>query len=138
MRQFTPTCIAALGFCLAISGAALAQSRPSCSDQPGQSITIVDVPGNPFQALPTSDGCWVFVSLPSTTLAFPSGVGLMKRFGGRLTLERVVPVPGNATGMTLTHDDKMLIVAAGRRVAFVDAHAFIAGRRNPVLGYLDE
>ena len=138
MRQFTPTRIAALGFCFAISGAALAQSRPSCSDPPAQPITIVDVPGNPFQALPTSDGCWVFVSLPSTTLAFPSGVGLMKRFGGRLTLERVVPVPGGATGMALTHDDKTLIVAADRRVAFIDARAFIAGRRNPVLGYLDE
>jgi DNA-binding beta-propeller fold protein YncE len=138
MRFFTQACIAALGFCLAISGAALAQSRPSCGDLPVQPITIVDVPGNPFQALPTSDGCWVFVSLPSTTLGFPSGVGLMKRLGGRLTMERVVPVPGGATGMALTHDDKMLIVAAGRRVAFIDAHAFIAGRRNPVLGYLDE
>jgi DNA-binding beta-propeller fold protein YncE len=138
MCPFIRTCIPAVGLCLAFVGIASAQPRPTCSDQPAQAITIVDVPGNPFQALPTSDGCWVFVSLPSTTLAFPSGVGLMKRFGGRLTLERVVPVPGGATGMALTHDDKMLIVAAGRRVAFIDAHAFIAGRRNPVLGYLDE
>lgn len=138
MHPFTRSFVAALGFCLVVAEASLAQSRPSCGDQPAQPITIVDVPGNPFQALPTSDGCWVFVSLPSTTLSFPSGVGLMKRFGGRLTLERVVPVAGGVTGMALTHDDKMLIVAAGRRVAFIDAHAFITGRRSPVLGYLDE
>lgn len=138
MHTSTRILASALGVCLTFSHGAVSQSRSSCGDQPQQPITVVSVPGNPFQALPTSDGCWVFVSLPSTTLRFPAGVGLMKRLGGRLTFERVVPVAGGATGMALTHDDKLLIVAAGQRVAFIDAAALIAGRSDVVLGYLEE
>jgi DNA-binding beta-propeller fold protein YncE len=62
----------------------------------------------------------------------------MKRAGGTLTLERVLPIAGGATGMALTHDGKLLIVTAGLRVAFVDAPALIAGRADAVLGYLDQ
>jgi hypothetical protein len=40
--------------------------------------------------------------------------------------------------MTLTHDDKTLIVAANRRVIFIDGPKLIAGRADAVLGYLDE
>lgn len=122
---------------LAIATSARAQ-QVSCTDLPAQAITVVKVPGNPFQALPTADGCWVFVSLPSTTLGWQSGIGVMKRAGGQLTLERVLPVAGNATGMALTNDGKMLIVSANTHVVFIDAPALIAGKADAVLGYLEQ
>jgi DNA-binding beta-propeller fold protein YncE len=40
--------------------------------------------------------------------------------------------------MTLTHDQKMLIVAAGPRVIFLGVPALTAGKPESVLGYLDE
>ncbi|HEY9225061.1 MAG TPA: beta-propeller fold lactonase family protein, partial [Gemmatimonadaceae bacterium] len=126
----------ALLFCLAIGRSAHAQT-PACNDPPVQPITIVKVPGNPFQALPTADGCWVFVSLP-TREGGGAGIGVMKRIGGKLTFERVLPVAGNPTGMVLTHDAKTLIVAANQRVIFLDVARLVAGRTDAVLGYLDE
>ena len=122
---------------VATTGTVNAQ-QAECTDPPAQPITVVKVPGNPFQALPTSDGCWVFVSLPSTTLGWQSGIGVMKRAAGQLTLERVLPVGGNATGMTLTNDGKLLVVSANTRVIFIDAPGLIAGRADAVLGYLDQ
>jgi hypothetical protein len=84
---------AALLVCLGVSD--VARGQTNCSDPPAQPSTIVNVPGNPFQALPTADGCWVFVSLPSTTLGWQSGIGVLQRQAGQLTLVRVLPVDGN-------------------------------------------
>ncbi|MEP6491088.1 MAG: hypothetical protein ABJF01_00330 [bacterium] len=115
-----------------------AHAAPACNDPGRSAITILEVPGPPFQALPNADGCWVFVSFPATAAGKPSGVGVLRRMGGKLSLERVVPVDGNPTGMVLTHDGALLIVAAGPRIAFIDAAKLIAGKGDAVLGYLDE
>jgi hypothetical protein len=111
--------------------------QPQCNEAPAQPSMTVKLPGSPFQALPTADGCWVFVSMPQTPDRQPA-IALLQRQAGTLSLVRVLPVAGGATGMTLTHDQKMLIVAAGQRVIFIDAPALIAGKAEAVLGYLDE
>ncbi|HTE47919.1 MAG TPA: YncE family protein [Gemmatimonadaceae bacterium] len=113
-------------------------AAPGCNDPARDAITMLDVPGAPFQALPNADGCWVFVSFPATATRKPSGVGVLRRLGGKLSLERVVRVDGNPTGMVLTHDGALLIVAAGPRIAFLDPTKLISGKGNAVLGYLDE
>jgi len=110
----------------------------NCSTPPRDAITFVDVPGNPFQALPSADGCWVFVSMPGGSPRKESQIGVLRRDGGKLRLERTMPIDGNATGMVLTHDGRTLIVADGQRIAFVDVDKLVKTRSNAVLGYLDE
>jgi YVTN family beta-propeller protein len=129
---------AAVAVLLLASLAAPARAQDArCNDAPAQPSMTVKVPGNPFQALPTADGCWVFVSMPQS----PTGaqaIGVLQRKAGTLSFVRTLPVTGGATGMTLTHDQKMLIVAAGQRIIFIDAPALIAGRADALLGYMDE
>src|SRR5215467_1911518 len=107
-----------------------------CNAAARDSITMVDVPGNPFQALPSADGCWIFVSLTNAAGSH-AGVAVIHRDGGKASVDRVINLAGNPTGMQLTHDGKLLIVADGNRLAFIDAGR-ATSRGNAVLGYLDE
>jgi DNA-binding beta-propeller fold protein YncE len=54
---------------------------------------------------------------------------------GKASLVRFVPIEGNAAGMVLTHDGKLLIITDSSRVAFLDTKLLIRGRGNPILGY---
>jgi DNA-binding beta-propeller fold protein YncE len=134
------------------------RDRPAAADcnAPAQDVVItLDVPGSPFQALPRPDGCWIFVSL--TNPGGPQGgarggargrgargtntgggIAVVRRDDGKMSVERVIQIGGNPTGMQLTHDGHMLVVAAGDRLAFVDAERAVSGQGNAVLGYLDE
>jgi DNA-binding beta-propeller fold protein YncE len=120
------------------SGAQQPATANDCNRPPSQPITFVDVPSNPFQALPSADGCWVFVSMPGGPARGQSKIGVLRRAAGSLRLERVIPIDGNPTGMVLTHDGRMLIVADGPRVAFIDIEKLTNTRGDAVLGYLDE
>jgi DNA-binding beta-propeller fold protein YncE len=108
-----------------------------CNAPARDAITTLDVPGSPFQALPSADGCWIFVSLTTANQA-RGGVAVVRRDAGKVSVDRVLDVTGNPTGMQLTHDGRLLIVASGERLAFVDVERVRSGRGNPVLGYLDE
>jgi YVTN family beta-propeller protein len=134
--------IAMLGLVVLGAATAVRAQEPSpeksCNMPPRDAVTFVDVPGNPFQALPSADGCWVFVSMPGGSPRAGSQIGVLRRAGGKLQLERVMPIDGNATGMVLTHDGRTLIVADGQRIAFVDVDKLVKTRSNAVLGYLDE
>jgi DNA-binding beta-propeller fold protein YncE len=91
------------------------------------------VPGNPFLALPSRDGCWIFVSLVRTAEA-PARIALLTRAKGALSLARELEVPTNATGMALTRDGTLLVVAAGPGVAFVDTAKLTAGADGALIG----
>lgn len=110
-------------------------AHASCNDPAKEPSVTFGAPGNPFQALPTADGCWVFVSFTRGGPRVPAGIALYKRSGGTLQLERVLRLIGGPTGMALTHDEKLLVVADGDRTAFIDADRFIHGRGSPLLGY---
>jgi len=122
---------------LLLLGRANARAVADCNAPARDSITMVEVPGNPFQALPSADGCWVFVSLTNVAGSH-AGIAVIRRDGGNASVDRVVNLTGNPTGMQLTHDGRLLVVAAGNRLAFVDAGRAVSGRGNAVLGYLDE
>src|SRR5512133_3205437 len=130
--------LACVPFALAAFTDASLASPPACNDAPLNPVTIVDVPGNPFQALPSADGCWVFASFPAATAGSTAGIGLFRRSGGTLTLERLLPIDGNPTGMALTHDGSLLVVAAGQRIAFVDPARLILAQSERAVSYLDE
>jgi DNA-binding beta-propeller fold protein YncE len=109
-----------------------------CNDSPAAPVTVLPVPGTPFQALPSADGCWVFVSLPAAGSGRPSQLAVLRRRGGALTIEHAMQIQGGPTGMALTHDGSLLLVAAGPRIAFVDVERLVGGRSDAVLGYLDD
>jgi len=108
-----------------------------CNAPARDSITTLNVPGNPFQALPSADGCSIFVSLTSARGSHP-GIAVVRREAGKVSVARVIDLTGNPTGMQLTHDGRLLVVADGNRLAFVDAGRATSGRGDAVLGYLDE
>ena len=110
----------------------------ACSAQPASPITYVAVPGNPFQALPTPNGCWIFVSLMRTTIPGDIGIAVLSRQARGASLERVLPLTDSPRGMVLTHDGRLLIVAADSAVVFIDAARLISGAQNPIVGRLNE
>ncbi len=120
-----------------------------CTQPAAQPVDVVSLPGNPFQAVPTSDGCHVFVSLvgpvepgdprrPAQPGAPMGGVAVVSRMGGEPSLASVVRLEGSPYGMVLTHDARLLIVASDDRVAFLDPSRLIAGSPDAILGYLTD
>ncbi len=115
-----------------------------CNQPAEDAVTWVDLPGKlPFLALPSADGCWVFVSLAvgdsEASDSEPAAqIAVFRRQGGQLVQARLVHVGGNPTGMVLTHDGKLLIVADGKRVAFLDTLRLTSGHATPVLGYWND
>jgi hypothetical protein len=105
-----------------------------CNRSTGSATTLLRLPGNPFQAIPTSDGCWIFVSMLQPERTSRKGLAVIRRGEGNLDLVRVIDDVGNPAGMTLTHDGKLLIIAAGDR----DVARLISGDGNPVLGQVDD
>jgi DNA-binding beta-propeller fold protein YncE len=81
---------------------------------------------------PSKDSCWLFVSL--TGRGENSGIAVLKRSAGKVELVRVVPLPSGPTGITVTHDGKLLIAAATTAAVFLDVQKMIEGAANPVAG----
>ena len=83
-------------------------------------VTDVTLPGSPFMALPSADGCWLFVSLSQESGADHAGLAVLRRVDGAVTVTRTVSLPGTPAGMALTHDGTLLMVANGPGVLFFD------------------
>jgi DNA-binding beta-propeller fold protein YncE len=120
---------------VAMCGADAVAEQPDCNQATRDPVVVVNLPGTPFLALPSHDGCWVFVSMPGNAVGAKGGIGVVQRTSGATSLARVIPVEGSPTGMTLTSDGALLIAAAGPRVAFIDTTRAISGTGQPVLGY---
>ena len=132
MRSHHAIILAAAMCCMLVSRDAFAAG---CNDRTPQAVTQVELPGSPFTPIPTRDGCWIFVALPNTVLPQGAAVAVLKRLGGQIAIARVVPVEGAPTGMVLSHDGALLIVADTSRVAFLDVQRLISGSGGAVLGY---
>jgi DNA-binding beta-propeller fold protein YncE len=102
-----------------------------CNRAMANPLVHVMLPGSPFTALTSADGCWLFVSL---TQPRPE-VAVIARANGGLALKRMVSLPGWPMGMVLTHDGTLLIVADGPNVVFLDVGRLTTGNSNPILGY---
>lgn len=142
---------------LAAAGASLlACLRPSvppgairCVRAAAKPVVVVELPGRPFQAVPSADGCHVFVSLvgpvepgdprrPPQPGAPKGAVAVVGRTDGEPSLISVLTLEGSPYGMVLTHDGRLLIVASDDRVAFIDAVLLAAGSSHAVLGYMND
>ena len=113
----------------------VAEATTDCNRAAHDPLTHVALPGSPFTALPSTDGCWIFVSLSAGTSTSSPGVAVLSRGDGAVSLARTVPLGGQPNGMTLTHDGKVLIVPNGVNVAFLDVQQLTGGGANPVMGY---
>jgi DNA-binding beta-propeller fold protein YncE len=137
MRQLITIATAALS--LALSAVARAQDG-ACNAPARDPIVHLDVPGRPFEPVVSSDGCWLFVTLTQGGggggAGNGGGVAAVRRSGGTLSVARTISLDGNPTGAVLTHDDKLLIIADGGYLAFVDAARLESGAGDPVLGYM--
>jgi DNA-binding beta-propeller fold protein YncE len=119
----------------------VAQSRPrSCNIPSDSAIVKIQVPGRPFEAIATEDGCWIFASLigGSAVKSSPSikpGIAVLQRSGGRIRLVRTLalipPIPG---GIAVTHDGRLMVVADGPVVSFIDVERLLSAGASPILG----
>jgi DNA-binding beta-propeller fold protein YncE len=109
-----------------------------CDSPATAPVSYVPLPGHPFSTVPTPDGCWLFVSVMSSNPKSPNGVALLRRTGGQISFVKVFTVEGEPTGMVLTHDGKLLIVANGDFVVFMEARRMVEGSGDPILGFLSD
>src|SRR5215469_3519464 len=109
-----------------------------CNAPPHDAISNVSLPGRPFGIALTKDGCNLFVAITGEGRQSSSGVTLLRRSEGKTKMDRFFSLEGKATDIVLTHDQKMLIVAGGQDVAFMDAGRMLSHKGDPVLGYMSD
>lgn len=132
-------CYASILFLAFAVSAGLSQKDASvCNAPPHDTISYVSLPGRPFGIAVTKDGCNVFVAIMGEGRRSSSGVALLRRSEGRTKMENFFSLEGKATDIVLTHDQKMLIVACGQDVAFMDAERMLSHRGDAVLGYMTD
>jgi DNA-binding beta-propeller fold protein YncE len=136
------TVLSAVGISILVfSSSALgqaAQQSSQCNAPAAAPLSYVPLPGHPFSTISSRDGCWLFVSVTSSNPRSATGVALLSRGKGQITLKKVFPVEAGPTGMVLTHDGNLLIVADGEYVVFMDVMRMTTGKGDPILGYLSD
>ncbi len=115
-----------------------ARSTSRCNAPAAEPVSYVSLPGHPFSTITSPDGCWLFVSLSSSNPNSANGVAMLSRADGRITLKKVFRVETSLTGMVITHDGKLLIVADDEYVVFLDVMRMTSGRGDPILGYISD
>jgi len=123
------------GYLLATLVALAAHAQPAgCNATNASPSVTIALPTRPFAVAVSRDGCWVFVSGLGAA-GQKAGIAVLKRAEGRIELSRTVPIGSAAAlGMALTHDGRLLVVAASDAVVFLDVARMTSGARNPVLG----
>ncbi|MGH9875028.1 MAG: YncE family protein [Pyrinomonadaceae bacterium] len=136
-KQLVVAALLVLLLCSFVSAQAR-DTKPAsrCNAAGAEAISYVPLPGRPFSTVATKDGCWLFVSVTSSNPKSANGVAMLRRLDGRITLQKTFPVESSPTGMVMTHDGKLLIVADDEYVVFMDVMRMTSGRGDPILGYI--
>jgi DNA-binding beta-propeller fold protein YncE len=124
VRSSSAHCFAAVA--TSSQGPAPSSPAASCTALPQDAVSFVSTPGTPFEPIPSSDGCWVFVSLTNN-----GEVAAFRRDAGKLKLQRTVKLPRSPTGMVLTHDGQYLLAATDDSVSAVNVATLMAGVESP-------
>jgi DNA-binding beta-propeller fold protein YncE len=119
-----------------LSLCAAAQCRAAdCNSPAKEALRYVKLPGHPFSTISSADGCWLFVSVDSSSPVELNGVAVLRRNGNDdIKLVRVVPVESSPSGMVMTHNGKMLIAADDEFVVFLDVQKMMSGN-DSILGF---
>jgi 6-phosphogluconolactonase (cycloisomerase 2 family) len=116
----------------AACSAQVAAAGPSAAAQP----VTARVPGSPDAVAGTADGRWAFASVSGE---LGGEIAVMALGHGAPRLVRTVPLLSTMTaayGMTLTHDGRLLLVAAYTGTAVLSVPALEDGRGDPMVGVL--
>lgn len=124
-------CFAAV---LALAFSRPADAAPTC---PGPAeVAFTAVPGRPFSALPSGDGCWLFVSLSNGP--GHGSVAVLHDIQGSFTLERTVALRAPAAGEALSADGRVLAVTVGDGVDLLDVPRIEQTAADPLISRLDD
>jgi DNA-binding beta-propeller fold protein YncE len=131
---------------LAIAGCRATRGSSGVENpKPFQGVPIsIQLPGRAFHAITSADNKWIFVVMHQAPDGKGGGLAVLRWSGERATLERILPPPpppqgfsvGGLSGLALTHDGQVLVLATRDRLRFYDVAALISGRAEPVLGDL--
>jgi DNA-binding beta-propeller fold protein YncE len=102
-------------------------SRPEAC-QPPRSPYAVTVPGRPFGSaeLPSAQAAFVSVN-PETPTQIP-GIAVLLCRNGRFVYDHLIPLSSQPTGISLTPDGRLLVVADDAYAAFLRTSDAVAGR----------
>src|SRR5271167_4956271 len=100
---------------------------PDCAKPPTRPVMQIPLPGHPFSAIPSRDGCAIFVSMTDR----PSHLLVLKRADGTVTVSHDITVEGILTGMRLSPDGKLLAATNQTGVTLFDTAKLIAGDTRP-------
>ena len=139
-RRFATFAAHACGLALAVAVGCLAMGFPGRAVAAGcpapAAAADVAVPGHPFAALATDDGCWLFVTL--TVSKDAGAVAVLRNRSGEFTLDHVVALQGPALGAVLSPDGQVLAVTADGGVAVLDVAGLESNSGRPLLGTLHD
>ena len=111
-----------------------------CNAAAREPLTYINLPGDPFQAISTPDGCWLFASLvKGSSNPSEAGIAVLRRSDGIISLKRTLTAKEllakvAVLGMVLTHDGKLLIATTDTGIAFLNVDALISGKGSALLG----
>lgn len=125
--------LAIAAFATIVSAVAAECQTPSI-----QPTAMVALPGNPFQAVSTRDGCWIFAGMIGDAVKPVSGIAVIRRSNGNLDLTRAAKLDRPATGIVLTSDEKTLIAAVTAGVVLLDVERLKTGAGDPVVARVEE
>jgi len=142
-RLLKKQAVGAALFVLLLCSSASAQTSGAkatfrCNAAAAEPVSYVSLQGHPFSTIASRDGCWLFVSVTSSNPRSANGVAMLSRADGHITLKKVFPVESSPTGMVITHDGKLLIVADDEYVVFMDVMRMTSGHGDPILGYISD
>lgn len=90
--------------------ACLTMVRAQACAAPAQAAEVA-VPGHPFSAIASADGCWLFASLAIDRQH--GAIAVLRNRQQAFVLDHVVPLPAPAYGAALSPDGRWLAVATG-------------------------
>jgi DNA-binding beta-propeller fold protein YncE len=127
--------VSALLFGIGVAlGAGRALAQPAdCNRPTPDAIAKVRLPGHPFSAIPTANGCTIFVSLTPTMPGEKAQVAVLARSAGRVSLVRTVAGADQLIGMALSPDERVLAAADDQGVTLFDTARLIRGAADIVL-----
>jgi hypothetical protein len=106
----------------------------SCPAPPKPAVIVV--PGRPFSAIPTADGCWLFVSLSDESGR--GWVAVLRNVRGLFGLHRMVALEAGAHGEALSADEQVLAITTQREVALLDVPRLEESTSDPIISHIKD